>query len=98
KVLEGSKDNAAAIAGIEKVHAALLDRAKAALDRDDDNEAERMIAGLATLPEANAAEIEDLQGRLKLLKKVGPMLTRAANLLHQGHVATPADANALDAY
>jgi len=98
KVLEGDKDNAAAKAGIEKIHGALLDQARAALDRDDDNEAERAIAALQGMPEPKVAEIDKLQERLKLLKKVSPLLTHAADLLRQGHATTPADGNALDVY
>jgi formylglycine-generating enzyme required for sulfatase activity len=98
KVLEGDNANAAAKAGIEKVHALLLDQARGALDRDDDNESERAIAALMALPESKPAEIDQLQERLKLLKKVSPLLTRAADLLRQGHATTPADTNALDVY
>ena len=98
KVLDGDKDNAAAKAGLEKIHVALVDQAKAALDREDDNESERAIGALASLLEAKPAEIDALQARLKLLKKVSPLLTRAADLLNQGHATEPREANALDVY
>jgi formylglycine-generating enzyme required for sulfatase activity len=98
KVLEGDKANAAAKAGIEKVHQTLVDQAKAALDRDDDADSERAIAALGTLPDASPAEIEALQARLKLLRRVSPLLTHAADLLRQGQLTEPKDANALSVY
>ena len=98
KVLEGDATNAAAKAGIEKIHSTLLDQAKAALDREDATESERAIAALSALPEASAAEIEALQGRLKLARRVSPLLTRAADLLREGHLTEPKDANALSVY
>lgn len=98
KVLEGDKDNAAAKAGLAKIHQSLLNDANAALDRDDDNESERAIAALASLSQEPAAELDALQARLKLLRRVSPMLTRAAELLRQGHLIQPADANALAVY
>ena len=98
KVLEGDKDNTAAKAGLEKIHQSLLGDANAALDRDDDNDSERAINALAGLPQEPTAELDALQARLKLLRRVSPMLTRAAELLRQGHVIQPADANALAVY
>lgn len=98
KVLDGDKDNAAAKAGIEKIHQALLEQAKAALDRDDENDSERAIAALASLPQVQASELDALQARLKLLRRISPLLTRAADLLKQGHVTAPKDANALAVY
>jgi formylglycine-generating enzyme required for sulfatase activity len=98
KVLDGDKDNAAAKAGIEKIHQALVDQAKAALDRDDDNESERAIAALASLPQVQASELDALQARLKLLRRISPLLTRAADLLKQGKATAPKDANALAVY
>jgi formylglycine-generating enzyme required for sulfatase activity len=98
KVLDGDKDNAAAKAGIEKIHQALLDQAKAALDRDDDNDSERAIAALASLPQVQASELDALQARLKLLRRISPLLTRAADLMKQGQVTAPKDANALAVY
>jgi len=98
KVLDGDKDNAAAKAGIEKIRVALVDQAKAALDREDDNESEHAIGVLASLPDSKPAEIDALQARLKLLKKVSPMLTKAADLLNQGHASEPKEGSALDVY
>jgi formylglycine-generating enzyme required for sulfatase activity len=98
KVLEGDKDNAAAKTGVQKIHQALLDRTKEALDRDDENDSERALTALASLPQAPAAELDALQARLKLLRRVSPLLTRAAELLRQGHATEPADANALAVY
>jgi len=98
QVLEGDKENAAAKTGMEKIHQSLLDAAKAALDRDDESESERAIAALSGLEQAGAAEIDALQARLKLLKRVSPLLTRAADLLREGHATEPKDGNALAVY
>jgi formylglycine-generating enzyme required for sulfatase activity len=98
KVLDGDKDNAAAKAGMEKIHQSLLDAAKAALDRDDENESEHAIAALSGLQQTGAADIDALQTRLKLLKRISPLLTRAADLLRAGHGTEPKDGNALAVY
>ena len=98
KVLEGDAGNAAAKAGIAKIRASLFEQAKAALDRDDDSGSERSIATYAALPDASSSEVEALQARLKLLRRVSPLLTRAADLLRQGHATEPKDANALAVY
>ena len=98
KVLDGDKDNAAAKAGLEKIHQSLLDAAKAALDRDDENESEHAIALLSGLQQTSAAEVDALQARLKLLKRISPLLTRAADLLRAGHAIEPKDGNALAVY
>jgi formylglycine-generating enzyme required for sulfatase activity len=98
KVLDADKNNAAAKSGIDRIHDVLLDQATGALERDDGYEAERAIAQLARLPEPKAGELDDLQGRLKLLKKVSPLLTRAADQLREGHATAPADDNALETY
>jgi len=98
KVLDGDKDNVAAKAGIEKIHQALLDQAREALDRDDDNESERAIAALASMPQVQASELDALQARLKLLRRISPLLTRAADLLKQGHATAPKEGNALAVY
>lgn len=98
KVIEGDKNNLAAKAGIDKIRATLFDQAQSALDRDDDSEAERSIAAYAALPDAPAAEVDSLQARLKLLRRVSPLLTHAADLLRQGHAIEPKEANALSVY
>jgi formylglycine-generating enzyme required for sulfatase activity len=96
-VLEADKDNAAAQAGIEKIHKSLLQQTGAALDRGDERESTRLIAALDELPHAGD-EFAALQARLKTLKQVTPLLTRAADLLQQGNATTPANANALEVY
>jgi formylglycine-generating enzyme required for sulfatase activity len=98
KVLAGDKDNAAAKAGIATIHDRLLEQARDALDREDDSDAGRAIARLAELPDADTAQISALQDRLKLLEKVGPMLTQAADLLRAGNAVAPPGNNALETY
>jgi hypothetical protein len=97
QVLDADQENAAARAGLAKVHDALVKQVDAALDRDDETDASRAIAQLETLP-PQGTELETLRARLKLLKQTGPLLTRAADLLSQGHATEPKGANALAVY
>ncbi|HET7778529.1 MAG TPA: SUMF1/EgtB/PvdO family nonheme iron enzyme [Rudaea sp.] len=97
QVLDADQENAAARAGLAKIHDALLKQVNAALDRDDESDASRAIAQLELLP-AQGNELESLRAQLKLLKQTGPLLTRAADLLNQGHATEPAGGNALAVY
>jgi len=97
QVLDADQENAAARAGLAKIHDALLKQVNAALDRDDESDASRAIAQLEMLP-AQGNELESLRAQLKLLKQTGPLLTRAADLLNQGHATEPAGGNALAVY
>ena len=97
QVLTGDKDNAAARAGIEKIHKSLLQQATAALDRGDEKESTRLIGALGELPHPGD-ELVALQARQKTLKQVIPLLTRAADLLQQGHATAPVSGNALAVY
>ena len=101
QVLDADQENAAARAGLAKIHDALIKQVNAALDRDDEGDASRAIAQLETLPQTQpqqGAELETLRARLKLLKQTGPLLTRAADLLNQGHATEPKGGNALAVY
>jgi len=97
QVLDADKDNAAAHAGLEKIHQALVTQAQAALDREDESDAARLISALTTSPDWSA-ELETLRSRLKLLKETSPLLTHAAELMREGHVTEPAGDNALEVY
>ncbi|MDE1962058.1 MAG: formylglycine-generating enzyme family protein, partial [Xanthomonadaceae bacterium] len=97
QVLAADKDNAAARAGLEKIHKSLLQQAGDALDRGDERDSARLIGDLAQVPEADA-DVSGLQARLKTLRQVMPLLTRAADLLQQGHATTPPAGNALSVY
>jgi formylglycine-generating enzyme required for sulfatase activity len=82
---------------LEKIHKSLLQQAGDALDRGDERDAARAIAELAQVPAAGE-DVTGLQSRLKTLRQVMPLLTRAADLLQQGHATSPADGNALAVY
>jgi formylglycine-generating enzyme required for sulfatase activity len=97
QVLDADKDNAAAKAGVEKIHKSLLQQAGTALDRGDEKESARLIAALADLAPAGD-DLVALQAREKTLNQVMPLLTRAAELLKQGHATEPAQGNALEVY
>jgi len=99
QVLALDKDNAAAQAGIEKIHKFLLQQASAALDRGDEKQAAQMVDAITGLQLPHAAEeLAALQARQKVLQQVQPLLTRAADLLKHGHAIAPAGDSALDVY
>jgi formylglycine-generating enzyme required for sulfatase activity len=97
QVLDADKDNEAAKAGIEKIHNSLLQQAGTALDRGDEKESTRLLAALDLVPHS-ADELTALQEREKTLTLVTPLVTRAADLLRQGHAIEPANDNALAVY
>ncbi|MBS0487396.1 MAG: SUMF1/EgtB/PvdO family nonheme iron enzyme [Proteobacteria bacterium] len=97
QVLAADKDNAAARGGLEKIHKSLLQQAGDALDRGDERDSARLIGELAQVP-ATEEDVSELQSRLKTLRQVMPLLTRAADLLQQGHATTPSGGNALAVY
>jgi formylglycine-generating enzyme required for sulfatase activity len=97
QVLAADKDSAAARAGLEKIHKSLLQQAGDALDRGDERDAASAIGELAQVPEVEE-DVSRLQSRLKTLRQVMPLLTRAADLLQQGHAASPPNGNALAVY
>jgi formylglycine-generating enzyme required for sulfatase activity len=97
KVLDADKDNAAAQAGVGKIHKSLLDQSEAALDRGDERESARLIAEFGTLPDSSE-ELAALQAREKILRQVNPLLGSAAELVRQGHATEPASDNALETY
>lgn len=97
QVLAADKDSAAARAGLEKIHKSLFQQAGEALDHGDERDSARLIGELTQVPGADA-DISGLQSRLKTLRQVMPLLTRAADLLQQGHAASPPTGNALAEY
>ena len=97
QALAADKDNAAARAGLEKIHKSLLQQAGDALDRGDERDSARLIGELAQVPEADE-DVSGLQARLKTLHQAMPLLTRAADLLQQGHATAPPAGNALSVY
>lgn len=97
QALAADKDNAAARAGVEKIHKSLLQQAGDALDRGDERNSARLIGELAQVPGADE-DVSGLQARLKTLRQAMPLLTRAADLLQQGHATAPPAGNALTVY
>ncbi len=101
QALAGDKKNAAARAGVEKVHNDILQQTGDALDRGDENKSARLIAALQDLA-LDDNNVAALQTRLKKLRQTTPLLTRAAELLAQdkagGANAGKDKAAALDVY
>jgi formylglycine-generating enzyme required for sulfatase activity len=82
QVLDADAKSAAARAGVATVTDALVQQTGAALDRGDENESARLIAALQDAELAKDS-IAALQTRLKKLRQTTPLLTRAAELLHE---------------
>ncbi|MEP6483141.1 MAG: SUMF1/EgtB/PvdO family nonheme iron enzyme [Rudaea sp.] len=97
KVLALDATNAAALAGMEKIHNSLLQQAGDALDKGDERGAAKLIDAIAALAKTGD-DYTALQTRLETLRKVSPLLTRAADLMQQGRSLTPPEDNALDVY
>ncbi|MGH8123013.1 MAG: SUMF1/EgtB/PvdO family nonheme iron enzyme [Rudaea sp.] len=99
RALDGDARNAAAKAGVERVHNAILQETGDALDRGDENESARLIAALEDLA-LDGNNVAALQSRLKKLRQTTPLLTRAAELLQRsGESGAGKDqAAALDVY
>ncbi|HEX6832598.1 MAG TPA: SUMF1/EgtB/PvdO family nonheme iron enzyme [Rudaea sp.] len=97
QVLDADPNNAAAKAGIGKVRDAIVKQAGEALDVGDEGESARLVAALATLPNPGD-ELAALQARLKVLREVNPLLSRAAELLKDNHAIEPEGGSALDVY
>ena len=97
QVLAQDKSNTAASAGLEEIYKSILQQADAALDHGDERESARLIAQLSALPHSSE-ELGPLQARLKTLAQVLPLLTRAADMLQQGHATAPPRENALEIY
>jgi formylglycine-generating enzyme required for sulfatase activity len=97
KVLSDDATNAAALAGVEKIHNSLLQQAADALDKSDDRTASKLIDVISSIAKTGD-DYTALQTRLKTLRQVSPLLTHAADLMQQGHALTPPEDNALDVY
>jgi len=89
QVLAVDEGNAEALRGMEKLHKSLLLQAGVALDRGDEKESTRLITAFAQLSKPGD-DLPKLQARLKTVHEVLPLLTRAADLLKQGHASSDA--------
>ncbi len=97
QALDADAKNAAAKAGVEKVHNAILQQTGDALDRGDENESARLIVLLQDLA-LDDEHVATLQARLKILRQTTPLLTRAAELLRQNKTIATGGENAFDVY
>ncbi|HET6546356.1 MAG TPA: SUMF1/EgtB/PvdO family nonheme iron enzyme [Rhodanobacteraceae bacterium] len=97
QALQQDPDNAEALNGLRRIGGAVRDWAVAALERGDEEEAQRYATLFAELPHSEE-ELAGLHARLKTLHQVLPLLTHAADLMRTGHALTPAGDNALAVY
>ncbi|HEX4479223.1 MAG TPA: SUMF1/EgtB/PvdO family nonheme iron enzyme [Rudaea sp.] len=97
KVLADDPTNAAAAAGIEKVHNSLLQQASDALDKGDEKTTARLIEVIGSVSKTGD-DYTQLALRLKTLRQAAPLLTHAADLMQQGRAIEPAGDNALAVY
>ncbi len=97
KVLAEDPNNAAAAAGVEKVHNSLLQQANDALDKGDEKTTARLIEVIGGISKTGD-DYTQLALRLKTLRQVAPLLTHAADLMQQGRSLAPPGDNALEVY
>lgn len=97
QVLEIDGSNTQARAALRRIGAVVRDRALAAVERADKEEAQRYTTLLHGLPHASA-EMEQLEERLLVLREVMPLLARAAELLREGRESGSGKNNALAVY
>jgi formylglycine-generating enzyme required for sulfatase activity len=97
EALAGAPENVEAQVGLERIGGALRDWALAAIERGDEEAAQRFLAVYAELPHSED-ELDDVRARIKTLHQILPMLTQAANRMKAGHATEPADGSALAIY
>ena len=97
EVLTAAPNNIDAESALERIAGALRDWALAAIDRGDENAAQRYLAAYAELPHSED-ELAEVRARAKTLHQVMPMLAHAADLMKTGHATEPAGASALEVY
>jgi formylglycine-generating enzyme required for sulfatase activity len=97
EVLAAAPNNVDAESALERIGGALRDWALAAMDRGDENAAQRYLGAYADLPHSED-ELDAARARLKTLHQILPMLTRAAELMKDGQATAPPGANALAVY
>lgn len=97
KVLEKDQNNQAALSALTRIGGAMRDWSIAALERGNEEEAQRYAAVFADLPHADS-ELATLRTRLKTLREVMPLLATAADMLRQERLLGDGDDNALAVY
>lgn len=86
-----------AAGGLAKVHVQLVMAARQNLDGGQLDTAAQDIDALRKVP-GTTADVERLARDLASLRKVRPLLAKAANLVQEGKTLTPGNGNALDLY
>jgi formylglycine-generating enzyme required for sulfatase activity len=89
--------NPSAQAGLARIGGAARDWAIAAVQRNDEQAAQRNLALFESLPHSDK-ELDALRGQIAVLGKVMPLLAKAADQLKAGHAVEPAGDNALATY
>ncbi|MEO8747008.1 MAG: SUMF1/EgtB/PvdO family nonheme iron enzyme [Rhodanobacter sp.] len=97
QALKQQPDSRRAAQGLLDVRARLVAEADHDLAMGDEHSASDMLDALRTLPNT-ANEVAQLEGKLKILVKVRPMLAKAASLVQEGNADKPAGNSALDLY
>lgn len=96
-VLDKDAKNADALTGLKRLGGAIRDWAIAAMQRGDEESAQRYVAAVGDLPHAEN-ELANLREELKTLHQVMPLLAHAAGLLQQGKIEGTGDETALAVY
>lgn len=97
QALKLKPDSRRANQGIYQVHARLVAAIGQDLAIGDADAASDLLEALSALPNTQA-DVKPLEERLATLRKIRPMLARAADLLQKDHAYQPESGNALAVY
>ncbi len=97
EALAGAPENVEAQVGLERIGGALRDWTLAAIERGDEDAAQRFLAVYTELPHSDD-ELDSTRARIKTLHQILPMLTQAADRMKAGHATEPNDDSALAIY
>ena len=97
QALKQKPDSRRAAQGLFEVRARLVAEIGQSLAVGDADAASDLLDALKTVPDSTD-DVNQLQGKLKVLAQVRPLLAKAAALLQQGNADQPAGNNALEVY
>lgn len=97
QALKDKSDSRRAAQGLFEVRARLVAEINQDVAVGDADSASDLLDTLKQIPESTD-DVNQLQGKLKVLAQVRPLLAKAATLLQQGHADQPAGNNALELY
>lgn len=97
QALKQQPDSRRAAQGLLDVRSSLMAEANRDLAMGDEQSVSDMLDALRVLPNTSN-EVAQVEGKLRTLVKVRPMLAKAASLVQEGKADMPAGSSALDLY